>query len=174
MAGARLEWNPEQLAELRSLWAKGWTAKRIGDKLGITRNAVVGKARRLGLEGRVPSVHPRPIQKQVRIVHAAGITKANEARRAAKKRKRHNDGNIRQPTLPSSLAAARRFTDMKEPRSLNVPLVELTEGSCRWPNDKFESPFLFCGNAAAFGSPYCGFHTRCAYEPKPPRIRVAA
>jgi GcrA cell cycle regulator len=43
------EWTPERVAELTRLWATGLSASEIGRKLGITKNAVVGKVRRLDL-----------------------------------------------------------------------------------------------------------------------------
>ncbi len=41
------EWNAERVEELTKLWATGLSASEIGRKLGITKNAVVGKVRRL-------------------------------------------------------------------------------------------------------------------------------
>jgi len=43
------EWNAECVEELTKLWATGLSASEIGRKLGITKNAVVGKVRRLDL-----------------------------------------------------------------------------------------------------------------------------
>jgi GcrA cell cycle regulator len=45
------EWNQHSIDTLRDMWAKGETCKRIADHLGngLTRNAVAGKASRLGL-----------------------------------------------------------------------------------------------------------------------------
>jgi hypothetical protein len=47
--GSSVAWNPERLAQLRSLWATGLSASQIGDRIGISRNAVLGKIHRLGL-----------------------------------------------------------------------------------------------------------------------------
>lgn len=41
---------------LRVLWAEGHSTNEIGRRLGISKNAVVGKAGRLGLEGRVSPI----------------------------------------------------------------------------------------------------------------------
>ncbi len=43
------EWTPERVAELTKLWATGLSASEIGRRMGITKNAVVGKVRRLDL-----------------------------------------------------------------------------------------------------------------------------
>ncbi len=45
-----MEWTEERVAELKELWAQGYSARQIAEKLGgITRNAVIGKANRMGL-----------------------------------------------------------------------------------------------------------------------------
>jgi GcrA cell cycle regulator len=48
-----MSWNHERIEELKRLWEAGYTASNIASELGgITRNAVIGKAHRLGLSGR--------------------------------------------------------------------------------------------------------------------------
>ena len=43
-------WTDEQIAELKRLWcANELTTAQIGKKIGRTKNAVIGKANRLGL-----------------------------------------------------------------------------------------------------------------------------
>src|ERR1700741_5143499 len=55
-----MEWTNERVEELRRLWGQGQTASRIAELLGgVTRNAVIGKAHRLGLRGR-----PSPIRRE--------------------------------------------------------------------------------------------------------------
>ena len=47
-------WTDSAVKKLRSLWAKGVPAREIGERLGgISRNAVIGKAHRLGLSKQV-------------------------------------------------------------------------------------------------------------------------
>lgn len=46
-------WDKEKEEELKSLWHKGFSARQIADKMGgVSRNAVIGKAHRLGLSQR--------------------------------------------------------------------------------------------------------------------------
>ncbi|MGC6516734.1 MAG: GcrA family cell cycle regulator [Candidatus Puniceispirillaceae bacterium] len=45
-------WNEERLEKLRELWDKGLSISSIGEELGVTRNAIAGKAHRLGLKKR--------------------------------------------------------------------------------------------------------------------------
>ena len=49
-------WDEAREAKLKELWEKGHTASQIAEILGgTTRNAVIGKAHRLKLAGRVQS-----------------------------------------------------------------------------------------------------------------------
>ena len=53
-----MEWSEEIIAQLKDLWAEGLSTAEIGRRLSITKNAVVGKAHRLGLPPR-----PSPIRR---------------------------------------------------------------------------------------------------------------
>ena len=51
-----MSWTYERVEKLKQLWEEGLTASRIAAELGdVTRNAVIGKAHRLGLSGRMVS-----------------------------------------------------------------------------------------------------------------------
>jgi len=45
-------WTEDKIDELTKLWHRGRTAGQIAEVMGISRNAVLGKAHRLGLTGR--------------------------------------------------------------------------------------------------------------------------
>ncbi|MEE4200346.1 GcrA family cell cycle regulator [Erythrobacter sp.] len=63
-----MSWTDERIATLKKMWEGGATASQIADELGgVSRNAVIGKAHRLGLKSR-----PSPV-------------KANEKIKAARK-----------------------------------------------------------------------------------------
>ena len=48
------KWTDEQVKLLVDLWQSGYTARQISDQLEVfTRNAVIGKANRLGLSAAV-------------------------------------------------------------------------------------------------------------------------
>ena len=51
-------WDTEKLDKLKKLWEKGVPITKIGDELGVSRNAIAGKAHRMGLPKR-----PSPISK---------------------------------------------------------------------------------------------------------------
>ncbi|RMD87549.1 MAG: global cell cycle regulator GcrA-like protein [Alphaproteobacteria bacterium] len=57
-----MAWTDEKIAELKKLWDRGLSASQIASELGdgITRNAVIGKAHRLGLKSRPSPVKSEP------------------------------------------------------------------------------------------------------------------
>lgn len=62
-----MAWTDERIDQLKSMWEKGMTASQIADELGgVSRNAVIGKAHRLGLQSR-----PSPVSKDDSVVPAA-------------------------------------------------------------------------------------------------------
>ena len=54
-----MSWTSEKIDLLTKLWNDGLTTAKIGEELGVGKNAVVGKAHRLGLPKR-----PSPIQRR--------------------------------------------------------------------------------------------------------------
>ena len=54
-----MSWTEERIERLKKMWQDGSTASQIADELGgVSRNAVIGKAHRLGLEARPSPVKP--------------------------------------------------------------------------------------------------------------------
>ena len=53
-----MSWTDERIDRLKKMWSDGATASQIADELGgVSRNAVIGKAHRLGLDAR-----PSPVK----------------------------------------------------------------------------------------------------------------
>lgn len=59
-----MSWTDERIDQLKQMWERGMTASQIADELGgVSRNAVIGKAHRLGLQARpspVKATDPAP------------------------------------------------------------------------------------------------------------------
>jgi GcrA cell cycle regulator len=53
-------WTQERVEQLGALWSEGLSTAEIGRRLGLTKNAVVGKAHRLCLPPRPSPVKFRP------------------------------------------------------------------------------------------------------------------
>ena len=83
-----MSWTEERIERLKKMWHDGATASQIADELGgVSRNAVIGKAHRLGLEQRPSPVKPGDEKEAKKPAPAAAAPKAAaqkaEAPRAA-------------------------------------------------------------------------------------------
>jgi len=144
-----MEWNEETIARIRALWDEGLSTAEIGRRMGITKNAVVGKAHRLNLPAR-----PSPIRR---------VPGEKPARRAAVKR-------VVGPTLAALDSVARQPvpTPPRQPVVLRpVPAQPRPAGrvsSCCWPLGEPGTPeFRFCGDPTVPAKPYCEDHVALAY-----------
>ncbi len=55
-----IDWTPDRVKTLMALWAEGISTLEIGRRLGVTKNAVVGKVHRLGLPKRQSPINSTP------------------------------------------------------------------------------------------------------------------
>lgn len=135
-------WTDAMIARLVELWPM-MSAAQIAVELGISRNAVTGKAHRMQIkkpkiaQPRIPGDRRKKQRPLLRIV----------PRRTEKLR-------------PAAPAAA------PEPCPLHLDLLDLSAGDCRWPYG--EGPFTFCGRPTEAGS-YCAAHAAVAFRPWRPK-----
>jgi GcrA cell cycle regulator len=63
-------WSPSTITKLKSLLERGLSTSEIGKKLGFTKNAVVGKINRLGLNNTTKKAPAKkaPAKKAVQVV----------------------------------------------------------------------------------------------------------
>src|SRR5437868_14421947 len=72
-----MSWTDERIERLKKMWHDGATASQIADELGgVSRNAVIGKAHRLGLEQRPSPVKPGEEKERKKPAPAAAAPKA--------------------------------------------------------------------------------------------------
>lgn len=138
-----MTWTPERIDELTRLWGDGHSASAIGKRLGVSKNAVVGKAHRLNLPAR-----PSPIRR--------------EARPAQPARKRTSVLAVPAP------APAVQTGPREEARPPMIRPREQSGGrQCQWPiGDPSKPDFHFCSASAEPGRPYCAEHCAVAYVVK--------
>jgi GcrA cell cycle regulator len=141
-----MDWNEETIARIRALWAEGHTTAEIGRRMGISKNAVVGKAHRLNLPAR-----PSPIRRT-----------PGEKRSAPRPTVRRVTG----PTLPVLESMTRQ--PLKAPVVLRPVAMQPRPvgrvSSCCWPLGEPGTPeFHFCGDPTVPAKPYCEEHVALAY-----------
>jgi len=192
-----MSWTDERIDRLKELWSNGMTASQIADELGgVSRNAVIGKAHRLGLQSRPSPVKPNdPVPVLAEPVQPAEPGPAAEplaetpqaaAPQAAPAgpppppqpqiRSIGPGGFLRQgpgdqqspipPAPPRRLVPAKPSAEVAD----KTGLLDLNEKICKWPlGHPGEPDFHFCGRPANPGFPYCVEHCGIAYQAQLPR-----
>jgi GcrA cell cycle regulator len=80
-----MSWTEERIERLKKMWHDGATASQIADELGgVSRNAVIGKAHRLGLEQRPSPVKPGEEKEARKAAPAAAAPKPTPKTEAPK------------------------------------------------------------------------------------------
>jgi GcrA cell cycle regulator len=172
-----MEWTNERVEELRRLWSQGQTASRIAELLGgITRNAVIGKAHRLGLCGR-----PSPIRREEGAPRREAALRASPppitaglSGRLAGGLSSGLPGGLpdERPVLENSSALPPAAAEPPAPPPIpgavaGQPKAGRGGRSCSWPvGDPKQPGFHFCGDEALPGRPYCAAHCAVAYQRK--------
>ncbi len=63
MQQTTFEWTLERTTTLTAFWKEGIPTAEIGRRLGVSKNAVIGKAHRLGLPKRQPPTRGKAVKK---------------------------------------------------------------------------------------------------------------
>ncbi|MBW8271055.1 GcrA family cell cycle regulator, partial [Caldovatus aquaticus] len=71
-----MEWSVEAIETLRALWAEGLSTAEIGRRMGVSKNAVVGKAHRLNLPPRPSPIRRDPAAPRMAAPRAAAVRAA--------------------------------------------------------------------------------------------------
>lgn len=157
-----MDWNEQMIARLRQLWQEGHSTAEIGRQMGITKNAVVGKAHRMVLSPR-----PSPIRREM----AEGHT----PRRSPRRPKGPTLPALASPAMPPpacmpdapAIAVRRAAAPPHVPvqlRAVPMPRSSARVTTCCWPiGDPGTANFRFCDDGAMTGKPYCAPHAALAY-----------
>ena len=151
-----MEWNQDVIVRLRSLWDEGHSTAEIGRRLGVTKNAVVGKAHRLDLPAR-PSPIRRDGTSAPRVRAPRRVCGPTLPPLACTSSPVPAAPVMRtQPREPSRPSAAPQLQVIAKPYARVVP--------CCWPLGEPGTPdFRFCDDGSAPGKPYCATHAQLAY-----------
>lgn len=144
-----MEWTDELITRLQDLWKEGLSTAEIGRQLSITKNAVVGKAHRLGLPPRPSPIRATPplcaevdktpnpsapiaastssVSELKGVSTAAKATPKKSAVKATEKERfseeKTTDSATSNRLQPASVASEKRTADAKMPasRKANAP-----------------------------------------------------
>ncbi|MDA8249150.1 MAG: GcrA cell cycle regulator [Rhodospirillales bacterium] len=156
-----MEWNEETITRLRTFWSEGHSTAEIGRRMGVSKNAVVGKAHRLGLVSRpspirrdgLPAAEPHPPAPR----RAFGPTLPPLVGETA----------LPMPATqprPAAPAVARPVPAPPVAAMRAVPARAARRSTCCWPIGEPGTPsFRFCDDDAMSGKPYCAEHAQLAY-----------
>ena len=170
-----MAWTEERVEILIRLWGENCTAGEIGKVLGVTRNAVIGKAYRLGMSKKrnAPKEDEEPL----------GDTEGQETGEANEVAKQDDGETALLDQVPApetedaDTLSGEQDTEQTpeddlpsaqtaEQNARKITLMELTERTCKWPfGDPATDDFWFCGQPSTPGKPYCEPHNKIAAQP---------
>ncbi len=162
------DWPPRHSETLRELHAMGLSygdiTKEINFKFKVayTRNAVLGRAKRMGL------VRPeRPKDRGPKF----------KTRNAQRRVGCHTESVIQAQPKPERTEPVQLRCVGISPRLISFD--DLEPGDCRYPygGDRDDEPITFCGHPRQPGSPYCTPHFHLTRNPeglveRPPAVAV--
>lgn len=141
-------WTPEHVERLKEFAKQALPVRVLADEFGVTRNAIIGKAARVGIE--LLYVKPRRPGSVV-------ITRSRNT-------PFRGQSNKSQP-LPARVSS---------PNSRDLEVVQLRENDCRFVVTD-DHPMLFCGAPKQADSSYCPHHHEvCHVNRMDPRSRQHA
>ena len=189
-------WDSGMLKKLKALVGKGLSTSEMGKKLGMSKNAVVGKLNRLGWNAKASEAEAKKngkTKKEVKsTVKKAGKTAVSGKKIATPKIEKVSKTAVKKVKETKTSASAKQKKVEVEKKSVVVKtaskktkkdlalhelliqhalqMANLKPNQCRWPiGDPDSDNFHFCGETVFSGKPYCYEHCRQAYQLTPPK-----
>ncbi len=150
-------WPANRIETLLTL-APAHTPREIATAIGVSRNAVIGKPRRLGIPvkdatGALPDVRNRAADR-------AAYLAAERLRRA---RQRADARAERVAQAAAALDRAKASTADAAVRSRPCAIIDLQDALCHSPiGDPRDVSHRYCGAPTSAGRPYCARHATIA------------
>lgn len=127
------DWTAEEVETLRAMTAEHYGSSAIARALGVTRNAVIGKRKRLGIQSRIQPRWQRKTKSRLDATPAGAVVA------------------VRSGVTAGETAEANVFL-----HPWPLATFELGRDQCRYVLNS-EPPFMHC---AAPGFPWCPEHAR--------------
>lgn len=184
-------WDSNMLKKLKALVGKGLSTSEMGKKLGMSKNAVIGKLNRLGWNSKTAGeiekektaqrADKKTVQSKKEIVKKEKITVKKQIKVIVENKKNTKKTSVADTPvaknkaktvvakLPEIKTASKKS---KKDLALHELLIQhalqmanLKPNQCRWPiGDPDSDNFHFCGETVFAGKPYCYEHCRQAYQ----------
>jgi GcrA cell cycle regulator len=164
-----MQWTAEAVEDLKKLALEGKSASHIAAALGVgSRNAVIGKASRIGVTLSGGGGGPRKARAGRPQWASAPYTRPG-ANTHGSDGALVGDLEVRSGEVRAAWALGE--VEIGEMRRLRFE--DIREFACRWPlGDPRSGEFAYCGLTPAKGQSYCAGHCRMAY--RPPQARQSA
>lgn len=176
-------WTEETITQLRDLWAQGLSTAEIGRRMGVSKNAICGKASRIGISDRASPIIregderaisdvPRCRQVGVRPSRAPKVTLPEMPSVAAPK-VAPRPGAMTAKLVAQGAWAAGMEDDLPQDRPIIYPprptpvvapvaatvfQMPVTRGRCTWLSGDRPRDFVQCDEPAVAGKSWCPDH----------------
>ena len=184
-------WDSGMLKKLKALVGKGLSTSEMGKKLGMSKNAVVGKLNRLGWNAKAAEPTGKKTVADKKTAKPADVKKSSVKKAKTTPKKVVKDVVVRVAEKKKTAKAATVEKKVEKPKTtIKLPEVKtaskktkkdlalhelliqhalqmacLKPNQCRWPiGDPDSDNFHFCGEQVFSGKPYCYEHCRQAYQ----------
>ena len=153
-------WTEANLATLRKLWAEGASYSAIAKVIGggLTRSAIAGKVRRIGL----------PYRKDPKADYPGNVTRIQRARRAAQAARKRAvvfiPNKVLKPTKVELLRTELALIAALPPMEPGLTIETIRPNQCRYMNGDPQTDGTLCGRLTASGS-WCSQHRKLVYQP---------
>ncbi len=184
-------WDSTALKKLKALTGKGLSTSEIGKRLGMSKNAIVGKLNRLGWNAKagganaaaLPDAKPAKAKKTAEVTKKAAATKKTESvKKVVDKAPKKTNAKAKtvvkketekKPVVKEVAEPKKTAKDLAVHQRIiqhSLELASLKPNQCRWPiGDPDSEHFHFCGETVFVGKPYCYEHCKQAYQFAPPK-----
>ena len=167
-------WDDETIRHLRDLWSQGLSTAEIGRRLGVSKNAIVGKAHRLDLDARPSPIRRdgvKPVlERPAAFARMAGPTLPPLASANVHIMTPAPATHAVQPLRPAPVLSPRPAVPVQAAAAAPRPVMQASAQprrsapACCWPiGEPGTKSFRFCDDISLAGKPYCDEHAKLAY-----------
>lgn len=174
-------WDNIMLKKLKALTGKGLSTSEIGKRLGMSKNAIVGKLNRLGWNSKAGGA---PSSDKITVAKSKKAPAKDVKKEKVKQTSSSGSKKIKQPSVKGNEKKVKSaVVSSKDKKSgakalamhqriiqHSLEMANLKTNQCRWPiGDPDSENFHFCGEPVFVGKPYCYEHCKQAYQFTPPK-----